>query len=477
MKPQNLILLLIITAFTACTKTTEQPKTTNWSTFYQKPTGKPVSMVFASYKTTMIANGKDTSLLRFSVADSTDMEIMEASFSFEISIKGDANLIETDGSAPELISATDTMKVWETKLENGIKKLKLVAGTTSGIVKVEAKTEGLWSASHEIHTIPGNVVLMTPTPEQLKPSPNIPTKMIGADISFLPQLESRGMKFFDEGIEADAITILKNHGINYIRLRIFVNPENELGYSPDKGFCGLDSTLSMAKRVKAAGLNLLLDFHYSDTWADPQKQFKPKAWENLAFDELTATLKEYTKMVLTKLNEQGTPPEMVQVGNEINHGIVWPEGHIANLDYLAALLKAGSEAVREVTPTAKIMMHLALGGQNEESVFWFDNMIARGVEFDIIGLSYYPRWHCTLDDLDSNMRDLIQRYGKDVNVVEYSAYKKEIHDMVFSMPDNRGNGACIWEPLNTWSRVFDRQGKSLESLKIYDKISGKYLQN
>ncbi len=128
--------------------------------------------------------------------------------------------------------------------------------------------------------------------------------MIGADISFLPQLESRGMKFFDNGVEGDAIEILKNHGLNYIRLRIFVNPENELGYSPKQGFCGLDSTLKMAKRVKDAGLNLLLDFHYSDTWADPQKQFKPKAWEGLNFKELTDTLKDYTKTVLLKL--QGT---------------------------------------------------------------------------------------------------------------------------------------------------------------------------
>ena len=474
MKPQNLILLLIITAFVACTKTTEQPAT-NWTSYYQKPTGIPVSMVFASYKTTMIASGKDTSLLRFSAADSTDAEILNASFSFEISVKGDANLVETDGSAPELISATDTMKIWKSKLENGIKKLKLVAGTTPGIVKVEAKTEGLWPASHEIHTVPGDFKLMKPTPEQLSKSATILPKMVGADISFLPQLESRGMKFFDNEVQGDAIEILKKHGLNYIRLRIFVNPENELGYSPNKEFCGLDNTLSMAKRVKAAGLNLLLDFHYSDTWADPQKQFKPKAWENLPFEELTSTLKNYTKMVLLKLKEQETLPDMVQIGNEINHGIVWPEGHISNPDNLAALLKAGTDAVKEVDPEITVMMHLALGGQNEESVFWFDNMIARGVQFDIIGLSYYPRWHCTLDDLNANMHDLINRYGKDVNVVEYSAYKMEIHDMVFSLPDNRGNGACIWEPLNTWSRVFDREGKSLESLKIYDEISRKYL--
>jgi beta-galactosidase len=477
MKLQNLILILIITLLNSCTKTSVQPKITTLSAFYQKQTGKPVSMVFASYKTTMIANGKDTSLLRFSAADSTDMEILNASFSFEISIKGDANLVENDGSAPELISATDSMKIWKSKLENGIKILKLVAGITPGIVKVEAKTEGLWSASHEIHTVQGYFEQMKPTPEQLTKSANILPKMVGADISFLPQLESRGMKFSDNGVETDAISILKNHGVNYIRLRIFVNPENKEGYSPGKGFCSLDSTLAMAKRVKQAGLNLLLDFHYSDTWADPQKQFKPKAWENLPFEELSATFKDYTKMVLQKLKEQGTLPEMVQVGNEINHGILWPEGHISNPDNLAALLKAGTEAVKEVDPEISVMMHLALGGQNEESVFWFDNMIARGVQFDIIGLSYYPRWHCTLDDLNANMHDLINRYGKDVNVVEYSAYKMEIHDMVFSLPDNRGNGACIWEPLNTWSRVFDWQGKSLESLKIYDEISRKYLRN
>jgi arabinogalactan endo-1,4-beta-galactosidase len=291
----------------------------------------------------------------------------------------------------------------------------------------------------------------------------------------LPQLESRGMTFYDKGVETDAIVILKDHGFNYIRLRVFVNPENEKGYSPNTGFCGLENTLKMARRVKDAGLNLLLDFHYSDTWADPQKQYKPKAWEGLAFEELTTRLKTYTKSVLLELKEQGTMPDMVQVGNEINHGIVWPEGHISNLDNLAALLKAGTEAVREVDASTTVMMHLALGGQNEETVFWFDNMIARGVEFDIIGLSYYPQWHCTLDDLNANMLDIINRYQKDINVVEYSAFKREVHDLVFNLPENRGNGTCIWEPLNTWSRIFDRQGNALDDITIYDEMKTQYL--
>jgi beta-galactosidase len=423
----------------------------------------------------MIANGNDEADLRISVADSLGYEIMDSSIPFEISVKGNAIITETDGTSPELVSQSDTMTVWKSKLENGIKKLKLIAGNSAGKINVEAKTEGLWPASHEIHAIPADVKFLKPTSEQLKRSPNIEPKMIGADISFLPQLESRGMKFYDKGIETDAIEILKNHGMNYIRLRIFVNPENEEGYSPNRGFCGLDSTLMMAKRVKASGMNLLLDFHYSDTWADPQKQFKPKAWEELDFPGLTSALRDYTKSVLLKLKEQGTLPDMVQIGNEINHGIVWPEGHIANLDNLAELLKAGTQAVREVDASVPVMMHLALGGQNKESVFWFDNMIARGVDFDIIGLSYYPRWHCTLDDLNFNMHDLIKRYQKDINVVEYSAFKREIHQVVFGLPDNRGNGTAIWEPLNTWSRILDRQGNTLDEINIYDEMSRKYL--
>lgn len=117
-------------------------------------------------------------------------------------------------------------------------------------------------------------------------------------------------------------------------------------------------------------------------------------------------MKQYTGDVLAELEAQGTPPDMVQIGNEINHGLLWPDGHIGNLDQLAELLKAGVEAVREVDPDIAVRMHSALGGQNEESRFWLDNMVARGVQFDVIGLSYSPRWHATLDDLKANVHDL-----------------------------------------------------------------------
>lgn len=469
-----LLSLLLVLGCSTKTRKTSNISNKNYSSWYQVPTGKPVALVFASYKTTMIANGKDEALLRVSTVDSTGMEIMDATLPFEISVKGDAIVLEINYSEPEVVSKSDSLLVWKSQLSNGVKELLLKSGTTVDKIKVEVKTDSMWPASHEIHTIPSNLELLKPTDSQLKSSHKIEKKMMGADISFLPQLESRGIKFYDNNEEKDAIEILKNHGLNYIRLRIFVNPENEKGYSPNRGFCGIDSTLKMARRIKEGGLKLLLDFHYSDTWADPQKQFKPKTWEGLEFKALSTTLNNYTKSVLSQLKEQGTMPDMVQIGNEINHGIVWPEGHVSNLDNLATLLKAGIKAVREVDVSTTVMLHLALGGQNEETVFWFDNMIARGVEFDIIGLSYYPRWHCTLDDLNNNMLDIIKRYNKDVNVVEYSAFKREIHDLVFNLPENRGNGTCIWEPLNTWSRIFDRQGNSLKEINIYDEMKTKY---
>jgi beta-galactosidase len=299
--------------------------------------------------------------------------------------------------------------------------------------------------------------------------------MIGADISWLPQLEDRGNTFSEDGVQVDAIQLLRKHGFNAIRLRIFVNPEHEKGYAPEKGYCGLEYTLAMAKRIKDAGMQFLLDYHYSDYWADPQQQYKPHRWESLDFETLQDSVKAYTANVLIALAAQGTPPDMVQIGNEINHGLLWPDGHISNLDNLAALLNAGVEGVRTVDTNMVVMMHIALGGQNEESVFWLDNMIARGVEFDILGLSYYPRWHGTLEDLQSNMSDLIKRYRKPINIVEYSDFKKAVHEIVFGLPDDMGKGACIWEPLNARSGLFTRDGEVTELMGVYDELHHSYI--
>ncbi|MGI4870306.1 MAG: glycoside hydrolase family 53 protein [Janthinobacterium lividum] len=305
-------------------------------------------------------------------------------------------------------------------------------------------------------------------------------KVLGADISFLPQLEARGLRFSDNGVEQDAIQILKAHHFNYIRLRIFNSPAADSGYSPGKGFCDLPHTLAMAKRVKAAGLKLLLDFHYSDTWADPQKQFKPAAWKPLHGPALVRAVHDYTRTVLLALQAQGTPPDMVQVGNEISHGMLWPDANtqlsdsLARYDILAQLAQAGSQAVREVNPQTLVMLHIALGGQLQLSNTWLDRMLARQVDFDVIGESYYPKWHGTLAELRANLTQLAGRYKQDVVVVEYSQYKREVNDIAFNLPGGKGKGSFIWEPLNTWESVFDKQGKANELLPLYDEIAHHY---
>jgi beta-galactosidase len=155
--------------------------------------------------------------------------------------------------------------------------------------------------------------------------------------------------------------------------------------------------------------------------------------------------------------------------------MLWPDGHIGNPDQLAELLKAGVEGVKAADPGLPVMMHIALGGQNDEAVFWLDNMIARGVKFDIIGLSYYPRWHGTLDDLKSNLANLLERYNKPLNVVEYSDFKREVNDIIFSLPGGMGKGSCIWEPLDWRSGLFDRSGNTTKLFQVYDELKAKYL--
>ena len=470
------IIIVTLLLLVGCSDPGREESNPDLTSLYQTEAGKPVNMMLTVYKTTLLANGVDETRLRIAVTDSVGREITTINVPVKITLTGNATILGMqDGSRVELLSNIADTTTWGTNLVDGTCWLRLRSGITPGIIKVEASLDSIWPASHEIHTIPAETEILVPEKNQIRSTQRKIDRMVGADISFLPQIESRGMSFFENGVEKDIMDLLADHGFNYIRLRLFVNPENEKGYSPEKGFCGLDSTKLMARRAREAGMKLLLNFHYSDYWADPQKQNKPKAWENLDFEALKKTLKEYTKSVINDLIDQGTRPEMVQIGNEINHGILWPDGHVGNLDNLAGLLKAGVEAVREVDPSIVVMMHIALGGQNEEAVFWLDNMIARGVEFDIIGLSYYPRWHGTLDDLYANLSDLTSRYQKDVNVVEYSPYKREVHDIVFNLPTYRGKGTCIWEPLNTWSRMFDREGNAMDEIFIYDEIREKYL--
>ncbi|MBN2165738.1 MAG: glycosyl hydrolase 53 family protein [Marinilabiliaceae bacterium] len=442
-------------------------------------TGEPFDLVLMPYKTTMLADGKDATVVNVWTLDKEGREVPTAQNLIKFKLTGDAKIIGVgngDPSSHEPDKCEDGK--WQRSLFNGKCQLIIQSGKTVDKIKLEASTDGVYTASTEIHTIKPLTTLPNVDNANLKKSSgNKDYKMLGADISFLPQLEAKGIKFKENGVEKDAIELLKEHGFNYIRLRLFHNPSTEKGYSPNKGFCDLNHTLKMAKRVKDAGLKLLLDFHYSDYWADPQQQYKPLAWEGLSFEDLKDALKNYTKEVVNALKSQGTTPDMIQIGNEINHGMVWPDGHIENVDQLAQLIKSGIAGVKEVDDSILIMLHVALGGQNDESVFWFNNMFSRGVDCDVIGLSYYPRWHGTLADLEFNMNDLIRRYGKDINLVEYSHRKKEVNDIVFNLPDGKGVGSCIWEPLNTWESICDEQGNVKEIIEIYNQIKETYLAN
>ena len=474
MRTPFILTLISILLFTNCKNGNNSKSQSEFVSVSQVASGKPVGVVMTTYTTTMFADGKDQTLIRAFVVDSAGREITTAELPIQITVKGDGKITGTENGTPVIYKKTENgTAFWESRLVKGSCPLIFQAGTKADRIKVEIKSDSLWPGSHEIHTISPDVKLLKPSADQIKPVTKIIGRSIGADISFTPQMEARGMKFKDNGEEKDIMKILANHGFNYIRLRLFVNPEKEKGYSPGKGFCGLEYTKQMAARAKKQGLKLLLNFHYSDYWADPQQQNKPDAWKDLDFATLKDSMKAYTKRVLLALKDQGTLPEMVQIGNEINHGMLWPDGHIGNPDNLAELLKAGIEGVKEVDTSIVIMMHLALGGQNRESVFWLDNMIARGVDFDVIGLSYYPRWHGTLDDLKFNTNDLLKRYKKDINVVEYSQFKNEIHKIVFSLPDNRGEGTFIWEPIGIFFNRVD--GDATKELKDYDELGKMYL--
>jgi arabinogalactan endo-1,4-beta-galactosidase len=246
----------------------------------------------------------------------------------------------------------------------------------------------------------------------------------GADVSHLQQVEDFGGRFYDRsGTEGDCLEILKDHGVNFIRLKIWNKPGPP--NSDPAGYNDKQHVLKMAKRIKDMGLKLLLNFHYSDWWADPGKQIMPEEWRNLGFEELEKSLYEFTYDVIHALKAQGTLPEMVQVGNEITHGMLWDEARVSGpfdteeqWEKLCRLLKSGLRAVRDVYGSIKTVIHIDKGGDNRLSVHFYDQLRKREVGFDLIGLSYYPIWHGSLADFESNVNDLAQRYGKGIVIVE-----------------------------------------------------------
>ncbi|MGA2255801.1 MAG: glycosyl hydrolase 53 family protein, partial [Thermoguttaceae bacterium] len=292
------------------------------------------------------------------------------------------------------------------------------------------------------------------------------------------QQEDEGIRFSERGATKDILSLLKDRGFNAIRLRVFYNPKAKNGYSA-KGYCDLDHTLRMARRIHAADMQFLLDFHDSDTWADPGHQIKPAAWTDLHGAALEKAVHDHTRDVLTALKKQGTPPQMVQIGNEISNGFLWPDGNVwksGKWGTFCGLIKAGIAGAKEVDPSTPIMVHLALGGQNAQSRAFLDHLIAEGVRFDVIGQSYYSKWHGTLDELKANLTDLAGRYPQNIVVVEYSVPNiRRINDIVHDLPGGKGLGSFIWEPTR-WEgpALFDRKGNTKPEIDTYETMAKDY---
>ena len=280
----------------------------------------------------------------------------------------------------------------------------------------------------------------------------------GADVGWLPQMEATGYQFLDQdGTPKDGLQLLKDRGMNTVRLRVWVNPSN---HTID-GHCSTEETIAMAVRAQKMGMRIMINFHYSDSWADPSKQNKPLAWANHTVAQLKEDVYNHTLEVLTALKQAGVTPEWVQVGNEIPGGMLWPEGSTNNWSQLAQFLNSGYDAVKAVNPKIKVVVHVDEGNNNAKFRVFFDNATTQNVKYDIIGLSYYPYWIKkdyteTIADLAANLNDMVARYNKDVMVVEVGGEYDKVqntYDMlratieaVKNVPNHRGLGVLYWEP-------------------------------
>nr|WP_243876189.1 glycosyl hydrolase 53 family protein [Streptomyces sp. 846.5] len=237
--------------------------------------------------------------------------------------------------------------------------------------------------------------------------------MLGADVSTAQRALDLGAPYYDaSGTARDPLDILKGAGVNYVRLRIWNNPAS--------GYNNKAKVLAYAKTVKAKGLKLLIDFHYSDTWADPGKQYKPAAWSSHGISQLQTDVYNYTYDVCNSLKSQGTTPDSVQIGNEINVGMLWNDGKVVNSDFtnLSLLLKSGYNATKACNSGTQVVIHTADADSDTNARWFYDGIKAKGVNWDITGLSYYCMWHGSLSNMGSVVADMKSRYGKNVIIAE-----------------------------------------------------------
>jgi arabinogalactan endo-1,4-beta-galactosidase len=266
---------------------------------------------------------------------------------------------------------------------------------------------------------------------------------LGGDLSFTPQELAAGAQFTDRGRPGNPVEIMRENGANWVRMRLWVNPP--------PGYSNLASDLALARAVHAAGMKIYLDIMYSDFWADPQHQIIPAAWQGQDLSQLTQTVQSYTQQVISAFAQQGTPVDMASIGNEIRNGILWPIGQVdpvANTgwDNLATLLKAGVAGAQAGNPPGHkllIMMHYDQGGNNQLSQAFYQNLISRGVPFDVIGLSYYPFFHGTISQMKANVDALATQFGKPIVIAE-TQYAWTLANGNEQAGDSTGD--FVWQP-------------------------------
>lgn len=281
----------------------------------------------------------------------------------------------------------------------------------------------------------------------------------GADVSWLDQMEASGYKFYNNnGTQQDLFTILKGKGMNSIRLRVWVKPTG--------GWCDKADMLWMAKRAKAAGMRIMVDFHYSDTWADPGQQNKPVAWRTYDLNGLMKAVYDHTYDVMNTLKANGIYPEWAQVGNETNNGMLWEQGRASvNMKNFAWLVNSGYNAIKAVNSGTKVIVHLSNANDNAMYRWMFDGLRANGAKWDIIGMSVYPttsNWASNNTAAFNNMKDMVARYGSSIMICEAgmdvtaaATCKSFLTDLINknrSLPSGKGLGVFYWEPqcYNNW---------------------------
>lgn len=317
----------------------------------------------------------------------------------------------------------------------------------------------------------------------------------GADVGWLQQMEATGYTFYDDsGRQKDCLAILKEHGIDSIRLRVWVNP------SADKadGHCSPAEVTVMAKRVHDAGFRLMIDFHYSDSWADFRNQYKPAAWTSHSFTQLKKDVYDHTYTVMGMLAENGVYPEWVQVGNEINPGMLLPDGSTSDYAKLGALINEGYAAVKKISPESAVIIHLASGADNSVFRSFFDGLTAAKTDYDVIGMSYYPSWNGgrnadAIGALAFNLNDMSKRYGKKVMIVEVGGTDTDVQgtadtllsvmDRVNTVPGSKGLGVFYWEPegAKSWSgyalSAWGSNGRPTAALDAFLSVPQKLAEN